>query len=426
MRTAAERRDLGAAGMSGVVGIEALNVYAGLARVPVREVVRGRGLDWSRFAGERVAHRSVALPVEDPVTNAVNAAAPLLATLDPQQRSRIEFLVTASESGLDLSKSLASTVHAQLGLDRRCRLLETKQACFAATAALQLAAGFVASGVSPGAKVLVIATDVALADADAGYAEPVAGHGAVAMLIGDRPDVLALDPGASGNHSFDVLDTARPGPELEIADPDTSLMAYLECLRGSVADYCDRVEGADVVRDFDLLAFHTPFTGMARAAHRALLRQYGVRDAAAVTEDFERRVVPSLHYPAEVGNLFSGALYLALASLVETAQPTGPARVGLFSYGSGCSSEFFSGVTGPAAARRLAGLGLRRRLDQRADLDFATYQELVEANRRCLVAERDRIVELDRWKDILTRVPDRPETLVLTGIEGYRRHYAWI
>lgn len=412
--------------MSGAVGIEALNVYAGLARVPVREVVRGRGLDWSRFAGERVAHRSVALPVEDPVTNAVNAAAPLLAALGPEQRSRIEFVVTASESGLDLSRSLASTVHAQLGLDRRCRLLEAKQACFAATAVLRLAAGFVASGVSPGAKVLLIATDVALADADAGYAEPVAGHGAVAMLVGDRPDVLALDPGASGNHSFDVLDTARPGPGLEIADPDTSLMAYLECLRGSVADYCDRVAGVDVLRDLNLLAFHTPFTGMARSAHRALLRQYGVRDSTAVAEDFERRVVPSLHYPAEVGNLFSGSLYLALASLVEHAGLTGPARVGLFSYGSGCSSEFFSGVTGPAAAGRLAAMGLRDRLGRRADLDFAAYRELVEANRRCLVADRDRVVELGPWKELLDRVPDRPRTLVLTGIEGYRRHYGWI
>lgn len=55
---------------------------------------------------------------------------------------------------------------------------------------------------SPGGKALVVATDVALVDARAGYAEPAMGHGAAALLLSDRPRVLTLDLGAFGTHSY--------------------------------------------------------------------------------------------------------------------------------------------------------------------------------------------------------------------------------
>src|SRR5579859_2331287 len=191
-------------------GIEALNVYAGLAAIPVPELFAGRGLDEARLANLMMHERSIALPFEDPVTNAVNAARPLLDALAPGQRDAIELLVTSTESGIDFSKSVASYAHEHLGLPRTCRILEVKQACYAATGALQLAAGYLASGISPGAKALVIATDVALVDARAGYAEPATGHGAAAVLLGDRPTVLRLDLGAFGLHGYETPDSARP------------------------------------------------------------------------------------------------------------------------------------------------------------------------------------------------------------------------
>lgn len=69
-------------------------------------------------------------------------------------------VITATESGLDFGKSLSTYIHAHLGLSRRCRLFEVKQACYGGTAALQMAANFVAAQVSPGAKALVIATAI--------------------------------------------------------------------------------------------------------------------------------------------------------------------------------------------------------------------------------------------------------------------------
>src|SRR5260370_39677782 len=90
------------------LGIEALGIYCGLARLPALTLIEGRGLDAGRLANIDMDERSVALPFEDPVTHAVNAARPVVDALSPEQRDRIEILITATESGVDYSKSVAS------------------------------------------------------------------------------------------------------------------------------------------------------------------------------------------------------------------------------------------------------------------------------------------------------------------------------
>ncbi|MFI9594974.1 hydroxymethylglutaryl-CoA synthase family protein [Nonomuraea sp. NPDC052265] len=401
------------------VGIEALNVYCGLAQIPVPELFEGRGLDAERLGNLMMRNRSVGLPFEDPVTNAVNAARPIAAD------DRIEILITSTESGLDYSKSVASYVHEYLGLPRSCRVVEVKQACYAATAAVQLAAAYVASGVSPGAKALVIATDVALVDERAAYAEPAMGAGAAAVLIGDRPRVLDLDLGAFGNHSYETMDSARPGPTFDIADSDRSLFAYLDCLTSCLAGYRSRVADADFATTFDHLAMHTPFAGMVKAAHRKLMRESG-GGTASVEEDFERRVLPSLAYPRRVGNLCSGSVYLALASLIDHAALDGPARVGLYSYGSGCSSEFFSGLVDEESASTLAKMRIGDHLDGRCELGFDEYAALLPDTLTCLVPERDRQVDVGAYEHLLSRARFDRDLLVNTGTKDYHRTYEWL
>lgn len=409
----------------GGVGIEALNVYCGVARISVRALFQGRGLDPARLGNLMMEDRSIALPCEDPVTHAVNAARPLLERLDPEARASIELLVTSSESGVDYSKSIASYVHRYLGLDRNCRLLEVKQACYGATAALQLAVAYVASGVSPGARVLVVATDVALVDGRAEYAEPAMGTGAAALLVSARPQVLRVDLGAFGTWSYETPDSARPTPELDVADADRSLFAYLDCLSNSFADYAARVEGTSFGGTFGYLALHTPFCGLVKAAHRKLMRELAPAPAPEVEADFARRVAPSLRYPATVGNLCSGSLYLALCSVIDHAAPAECARVGLFSYGSGCSSEFFSGVIGPGSVAALASMRIAARLAARRELAFAEYCALLQENRRCLVPVEDRTID-PAWYEEYLRPGGWGEMLVLREVRGYHREYEWL
>lgn len=407
------------------IGIESLNVYGGRACVDVRDIFSARGLDAARYDNLMMRRKAVGLPCEDPVTNAVNAARPVVDALGPSGRDSIELLITATESGLDFGKSLATYVHKYLGLPATCRLFEVKQACYGGTAALQMAASMAAAGLSPGGKALVIATDVARASVKLTYAEPSQGVAAVAMLVGRAPAVLDLDPGASGIHAFEVLDTCRPDGDTETGDPDLSLMCYLDCLEASFADYAEKVEGADFRTSFDYLAFHTPFAGMVKGAHRHLMRRRHQAPAAQVQQDFEARLEPSLRYCVDIGNSYSATLFVALAGLIDGLGPRDAYRTGLFSYGSGCCSEFFSGIVPAGAAEHQAQFGIGEAIEQRELLSMEQYERVLELNAQWRFGVRDQAVERDKFDALYRQCFDGRELLVLSGVDGYQRRYEW-
>ena len=410
------------------VGIEAINLYGGPTYLQVRTLFEARGLDLERFENLMMEKKSVALPCEDPVTNGVNAAKPLIDRLDEQARNRIEMVIVGSESGLDFGKAMSTYVHDYLGLSRECRLFEVKQACYGGTAALQMAANFVASGVSPGASVLVVATDVARG-LDSGdslhYAEPSQGTGAVAMLVSEKPTVLELDFGANGYHSYEVMDTCRPRADVERGDPDLSLLSYLDCLDASYRSYARKVEGVDLRNTFNYLAFHTPFGGMVKGAHRKLMRGILRAKPDEIAEDFRLRVQPSLNYCVQVGNVYSATIYFALCGLIDSAPISGHQRVGLFSYGSGCSSEFFSGVVSEASKADLANLKIQQRLDARIQLDMPTYEKLEQLNRAQVLGEENQEVNLHPVQDLYDRFFAGSGLLVLKRIKKFHREYDW-
>jgi polyketide biosynthesis 3-hydroxy-3-methylglutaryl-CoA synthase-like enzyme PksG len=409
----------------GVVGIEALNVYCGLAYIPVPTIFAGRALEPGRLNNLMMEKKSVAFPFEDPITNAVNAAKPIIDRLTPEEKDRIEIVITSSESGIDYSKSITSYVHEFLGLNRHCRLVEVKQACYGATAALQMAIGYVASGISPDAKVLLMPTDVTLVDEKTGYTEPAMGTGSAAILIGNQARVMAVDLGAFGNYSFETLDSARPSPEFDIADVDRSLFAYLDCFSKSFQEYRSKVNGVDFVETFGYLGLHTPFAGLVKAAHRKMMRDFVKASPQKIEEDFTRRVRPSLEYPSNVGNLCSGSVYLALASIIDNAQFGDTARVGLFSYGSGCSSEFYSGIIDRDSVAAQARFCIGAHLRNRFELTFDEYTELLKENLRCITPVQNRTIDVKRYARLLERSPQDRDVLIFTGVKNFHRQYNW-
>lgn len=418
--------------MAMVVGIESLNVYGGAACLDVRELCVRRGLDTARFENLLMREKAVALPYEDPVSFAVNATKPLLDAMSEAERARIEMVVTCTESGIDFGKSLSTYVHHYLGLGGNCRLFEIKQACYSGTAGLQMAVNFVLSGTSPGAKALVIATDLsrfALADAAAiqewAYSEPSSGAGAVAMVVGDTPHVLQIDPGAYGNHGFEVMDTCRPGPDTEAGDADLSLMAYLDCCERAYRDYARRVDGADFRSSFAYLSFHTPFGGMVKGAHRHLMRKLYKAPPAEIEEDFNRRLGPSLAFGQRVGNTAGGSVFVGLAGLLESAELAAPCRVGMFSYGSGCCSEFFSGVITPEGQRRLRARGIGAELDRRHRLTMEEYELLLRGEQVIRFGQRDAAIDPGTVPAVWAALQGSGR-LVLEGMAGYHRQYRFV
>lgn len=406
-------------------GIEAMNFYGGVASVDVRSIFEHRGLDLKRFDNLMLQRKSVALPCEDPVTYAVNAAKPIVDQLTDDEKNRIELVIAATESGLDFGKSISTYIHDHLGLSKQCRLFEVKQACYGGTAALQTAVNMVASGISPGAKALVIATDIARAAIKGTYIEPSQGAGAVAMLVSEEPRILEIDLGASGYCSYEVMDTCRPTLDIETGDSDLSMLSYLDCLEQSFKAYQSKVEGADFQDTFNYLAFHTPFAGMVKGAHRMMMRKLRQAPQPQVEADFARRVEPSLKYCVEVGNIYSATLYLALCGLVDSVAINGSARVGMFSYGSGCSSEFFSGVISDDSASALRGLGILEKLRGRRALSMEEYDRVVDSNCEWVFGKRDGKVETGPFQEVYDETLKGRNLLVLKEIKNYHREYAW-
>ena len=415
------------------VGIESFNFYSGVAYLDVMKLAEYRNLDAYRFENLMMREKSVALPFEDPVTYGVNAAKPILDKMSEAEKAQIEMVITCSESGIDFGKSMSTYIHHYLGLNRNCRLFEIKQACYSGTAGLQMAINFVLSQTSPGAKVLVIATDISrFVAAEAGtalssdwsYAEPSSGAGAIAMLVSDNPKVFQIDVGANGYYGYEVMDTCRPDPDMEAGDSDLSLMSYLDCCEQAYLEYEKRVEGVEYKNAFDYLAFHTPFGGMVKGAHRAMMRKLVKSSPLEIERDFEKRVLPSIGFCQRVGNVMGATLYLALIALINNGDFDRPKRIGCFSYGSGCCSEFFSGVVFEDSPSIVRDMGIEAHLNGRYELKMDEYITIIENNVNIKFGTRNTTVDHlslpDAWKVI-----EGKKKLYLHQINEFHREYHW-
>jgi polyketide biosynthesis 3-hydroxy-3-methylglutaryl-CoA synthase-like enzyme PksG len=416
------------------VGIEALNVFGGTTYLDVRKLAEHRGLDVSRFANLLMKEKSLSLPYEDPVSFGVNAARPIVDALSAAEKDRIEMVITCTESGIDFGKSMSTYIHHHLGLNRNCRLFELKNACYSGAAGLQMAFNMILSQTSPGAKVLVVATDITrflVAEGgehltqDWSFAEPSSGAGAVAMLVSETPYIFQADVGANGYYGFEVMDTCRPAPDSEAGDADLSLLSYLECCENAYLEYQKRVDGADYAKSFGFLTFHTPFGGMVKGAHRNMMRKMVKAKPKEIEEDFERRVVPGLTFCQRVGNIMGATMALSLAGTIHSGDFTSPQRVGCFSYGSGCCSEFFSGVVTPEGQKRLRGMKIDQHLDRRHEISMQVYDSLLRGSNAVRFGTRN--VDLDTgFIPEARRTGDGVPRLFLKAIKEYHREYEWV
>jgi len=416
------------------VGIEAMNLFGGLAYLDVMQLAGHRRLDTTRFENLLMQQKTVALPYEDPISYAVNAAKPIVDALSVAEKERIEMLVVCSESGIDFGKSMSTYIHHYLELNRNCRLFELKQACYAGTAGFQTAVNFILSQTSPGAKALVIASDIsrfivaeggAVSDEAWFYAEPSSGAGAAALLVGENPVVFQVDTGASGYYGYEVMDTCRPGPDTESGDADLSLMSYLDCCEQTFLEYQKRVAGVDYRDTFQYLAFHTPFGGMVKGAHRMMMRKLVKADPDVIELDFRERVLPGLSYCRRVGNIMAGTIFLSLAGTIDQGRFDGPRRVGCFSYGSGCCSEFYSGIVTPESRQQQQRFDIEKQLGRRYQLSMAEYDAILSANSAIRFGTRDTEADYGLVLGVQAAWQGKP-VLCLKEIRDYHRRYEWV
>ena len=364
------------------VGIDDLGVYTPSHRLDLEELARSRGVDPAKITiGLGVQQMSVAPPWEDAVTLGANAARRVLGG-ETLQRDEIGMLLVATETAVDHAKPVGIFVHELLGLPASCRTLELKHACYGGTAGLMLAAEWVRSGAARGRKALVVATDIARYDLHSS-AEFTQGAGAVALVIGEAPRLLALDP-VSGVYAKNVYDFWRPLDRREaLVDGKFSVDCYLEALDGALDDWVALARPtAPPAAACGALLYHTPFPKMAYKAHARLMahewRRTG-RGADGLTDATEQTyaalVDPWLGAARRIGNTYTASLFFCLAWLAETAGDRLPgSTVGLFSYGSGCCAEYFTGRFAPDSAAVAARIGLGNMLATRRPLSVEEYE----------------------------------------------------
>ena len=90
------------------VGIEAMNIFVGTAYLDVKKLSEHRKLHMDRFENLLMKEKTVALPYEDPITFGVNAAKPIVDALSPEEKDRIEMVITSTESAFDFGKSMST------------------------------------------------------------------------------------------------------------------------------------------------------------------------------------------------------------------------------------------------------------------------------------------------------------------------------
>ena len=441
------------------VGIDDLAVYVPGLYLPLEgEFARSRGIDTGKLIkGIGIERMAVPDAHEDAATMAAMSLL-LLMRRSGLQPDRIGKIYLGTESSADEAKAMGTYVIGMLeqvygrGSFHECSTVEMKAACIATTLALECQSYWLA--VEDEDKVgVVIASDVAKYPM-ASPGEYTQGAGSVSLLLKKNPRLISLEQ-VYGHFTRDENDFFRPmGCTTAVVNGKHSNQCYLDAVTGAFDSFAARAARKEViaprpgqcVTDFlDHILFHIPYPRMVEYASAAVFRHdwkscqrsrrveeeigpepgegdYEDKAAFGAAEaDYARRFARSPQFleafaakvrdtatlSRQIGNIYTGSIYLGLASLLELDRLQAGQRLGFGAYGSGCSALFFSGRVGQHA-EDLPRLGLMERLEERREITLAEYEMLHEGRKEKSVVEPE-------------------QEFVLAGIDsqGYR-HYKFV
>jgi 3-hydroxy-3-methylglutaryl CoA synthase len=187
------------------------------------------------------------------------------------------------------------------------------------------------------------------------------------------------------------------------------------------------VAGSPSFREsLDYVIYHTPVLSLVRQAHHLLMEASGDDiDYDELAADFESRVEPALRYLREVGNIYSGGLYVALIGLIESISNLEPGtRIGSFSYGSGSCAEFFSGRVRDGARELVAAKRIGDQLARRRRLSMEEYEAAVLVAEQVLV-EAEFEPNLEEPAGHYQKYYQGKRLLVLDRVSDHHRRYRW-
>ena len=380
------------------IGIDQITFATTPFYITMDDLADARQVDPNKYKiGIGQERQAVVPPTQDIVTLGAQAAS----KLSLKSLRNVSTLIVATESGVDNSKASGIYIKRLLGLNDYIRVVETKEACYSATAALQFARGIVA--LNPSENVLVIAADIARYGLNT-PAEVTQGAGAVAMIISQNPRFLTIE-NTSVAYTKDIMDFWRPLYSMEAyVDGKYSNQVYVDFFLKTYHRYV-QLTGRSLA-DFAALIFHLPYTKMGKKGLDGLLQD----DSSPVAERLRNNLAAEQKVSRQVGNLYTGSLYLGLISLLQNGDVTPGERIGLFSYGSGAEGEFYSGILQPDYRNQI-GDDLLQTLQKRHQLSIGEYEKMFN----------DQVGM--RKEDIIYDIDTDPSEFVLVGQQGNQRIY---
>jgi len=427
-------------------GIDDISIYIPRLYLDAGDFAKARGLDPEKLErGLGIGQMAIVDTNQDPACLAANACLKVMQKnkLTPDEIGR---LYVATESSFDESKAMNSYVIGMLeqvyGEDTfgHCGGIECKFACVSGSYALYDNTNWIRAGEAEDKYALVVVSDIAKYDLGSS-GEVTQGAGAIAMLLNDKPRLLAFDPKVTATSIKNEYDFYRPfGKETPIVHGQYSNLLYLIQVKNALIDYKRKVketgliklkEGETILDHVDYLNMHLPYSNMGKKALAYLVRhewralprwekiikeigmeepipkdprgtiESVLQDAEFMTKDhqftklftnteeyvelYESKLASSLIASKMIGNLYTASLYLGFSSSLEFEFQNGidlkGKRVGFCSYGSGASAMIFSGVIQPEYAQVVKDMNLEAEIGPRTKLSLDEYEELHENKR---------------------------------------------
>ena len=337
-----------------MVGISGYGVSIPIYRIKTSEIANVWGEEPQRIEGGLgIKEKAVAGVDEDAATLAVEAARNAVARsgVDPK---KIGALYVGSESHPYAVKPTATIVAEAIGATPNVTAADLEFACKAGTAGIQMVMGMVTSkmieyGMSIGSDTAQGRPGDAL--------EYSAGCGAAAYLLAKDDESLAV---IEDTFSF-TTDTPdfwrRQGAKYPSHGARfTGAPAYFKHVLGATKGMLEK--SGTKISDYDYVIFHQPNSKFPLQAGKML----GIE---------KEKMMDGLMTPI-IGNTYSGAAMLGLASVLDVAKPD--SKILVTSFGSGAGSDsFIIRVTDKIEERRNKAPLSKEYVDNKKYINYSTY-----------------------------------------------------
>lgn len=385
------------------IGIDKIGFAIPKYYLDIADLAISRNIEPDKFTKGLMQLEMSVTPVnQDIVTLGASAAKDILTDEDKKQ---IDMIIVGTETGIDQSKAASVFIHGLLGIQPFARSIEIKEACYGATAGLEMARNHIAN--KPESKVLVIASDIAKYGIGAG-GESTQGAGSIAMLITKDPKIAVIN-NDNIYQTRDLMDFWRPNySPYPYVDGKFSTELYLDCLTTTWQQYL--TTNNKKIEDFKAICFHLPFPKLGLKGLNTLLGEdTPTEHQQLLTNSFMQSII----YSQKIGNIYTGSLFLGLLSLLEQSSElsTGD-NIALYSYGSGAVCEIFSLTLVDNFKQQLRKDRLNTDFSERTRLSVKEYEKMFFQT-----------VEVDETGNAAVEQIDTTSKFYLEKIEQHRRIY---